>query len=446
MRPPSLPAVSAVLLAFALAAAPAVAQPAAVTRHPLAGAPYGAAATVSPYAAKVFLGGADQPDAASALRQLAGLLATAGLGPGDLVHVRASLARAADGSLDTRAWNEAWAAFFAGQDIPPARTTLATDAVAGGPDWRARLEAVAAALPGTGAFGQTRASALHPRLRLAAGGPMGASAVAVVLPGTPLLLTAGLLADPANPAAPERTLERFGPMAAQARSALAKVEATIAPQGFRREDIFYVRALLSPPEAGAAVDFGGFAEAFAEFFMRRHPDLCPVLALAVGPGFSANGQLVEVEAYAAAAEPRGPFDGHDLAAARPWVEFTGAETSQISSSAAVARHRAMTWFSGVLTPDGAGDLHDGSVGALLTLRARLTGAGHSLGDVLTLRCYPVVGTSFRANLALWNEAYGRFFNHAQLNPLKPARTSFPLSALPRGAANQIEVIAVGSAP
>ncbi|MCX6937184.1 MAG: RidA family protein [Verrucomicrobia bacterium] len=404
---------------------------------------YSVSATVSPYAAKVFVAGQPASDGATALAGLERNLALLGLDRKNIAYVRASLTPRSDGTLDMDSWNTAWREFFAPAGHTPSRTTLAADALFGESGTSLQAEAVAAFFAPASASAPGKPSPFNPYIRLAGEGPFGSSGAAVVLPGSPMLFSAGVLADLADLTKPERTVERYGSVAEQSRSIFKKLEQSIAAQGFRWEDVFYVRALLSAVPGTTEVDFTGFGAEFEKAFMAKHPDLRPALALVTGPGFSSNGQLIEIEVYAAAADARGPFDGHDFAAAaNPWLEMTGTAEAQISSTGTVARLRPVTWFAGAIGAAG-GDMHDQGVTALLTLRNRLASAGLKPSDVVQLRAYPVVGEAFRKNIDLWNEAYGRFFNHAKLNPQKPARTSFPVSTLPQKALIEIEVIAVG---
>ncbi|HEY0944063.1 MAG TPA: RidA family protein [Opitutaceae bacterium] len=417
------------------------ADEAAVFR-PLADAPYAASVTVSAYAAKVFLSGVGAADAGGVLAGLQRALQPLGLDRQHLVNVRGSLAPDGEGRLGASmdAWNAAWTQAFPEAERRPTRTTIGASALADGAAVYAEGVAAYSPTPDTAPPGR---AALNPFVRTVGDGPFGASAAAVVLPGTAILFSAGVLADAADATKPERSVERFGPMAAQARSVFAKLETTLLSQGIQWEDIFYVRALLSPAPGQGAVDFAGFGEAFRAAFPDRHPALRPALTLWAAPGFNVNGTLLEVEVYAAAGDARGPFDRYAAAGlASPWLSMTGNPEAQISSSGTAARYRALTWFSGAIGTPGAG-MHDEGVGALLALRRRLGEAGAGLGDVVQLRAYPVVGDAFRKNFDRWNEAYGRFFNHPKLNPHKPARTAFPVPALPRGAAIEVEVIAVG---
>lgn len=429
------------LLAGAVAtqAAPAPIVTPTITFYPLENAPYSAAATVAPEAAKIFVSGSSGADATAALAGLANGLRLAGASPADLANVRGSLILPAGAPFSMDAWNAAWGHLLAGVAHRPTRTTLGVTALAD-PAHRVLAEGVAARpldpaapLPGE--------AAPNPFVRQFGSGPYGSAAATLVLPGTALVFTAGILADPADPSRPENTVARYGDMAAQTQSALAKLEQTLAEQGLRWEDIFYVRALLSPPPGEAAVDFAGFGRAFAAAFGGRNPAHRPALTAWAAPGFNVTGRIVEIEVYAAAADRQGPFARAGGAGAHPSLRMTGAPAAAISSSGAVAPGRALTWFAGVVGT--AGSMHDEGVTALLSLRARAAAAGTSFADAVQMRSYPVVGDDFTGQFALWNEAYARFFNLPGLNPHKPARTAFPVPSLPQDRRIEIEIITVG---
>lgn len=411
-----------------------------VIHRALDGAPYAASVTVSGYAAKVFVSGVASADAADALATIERPLASLGLSRESWVNVRAALLPGTDGTLDMDGWNAAWNAHFTAAPHRPTRTTVGASHLPLGA--AVQLEGVAAlAWPADRAL-PAHPSPLNPFVHTLGAGPWGSSAATILAPGSALIVTAGILADPADLTAPERTVARFGDVPTQTRSVLRKLERTLAGQGVHWEDVFYVRALLSPPAPGEPVDFEGFGREFAAAFAGRHPALRPALTVWAGPGFSSGGQLVEIELYAAAADGRGPFVVFDPSAANPWLAMTGAAEAQISTAGAAARFRPLTWFSGAIGTPGGG-IHDEAVSALLALRARYAAAGLRLSDTLHLRAYPIVGDTFRPAFDAWNEAYSRFFHHPRLNPHRPARTAFPVPALPRGRLIEIETLAVG---
>lgn len=434
----TLCAIFAVLAAAPLSSAD-LAPPPAITFHALPEASYDAAATVSGYAAKVFLSGQAGTSADEALRRLASELSALGLSPADLANVRGSLLDTPDHPFAMAPWNAAWDRLYS-QPAPRAtRTTVAAVALPGA-NTRVVAEAVAAfqadpegSLPGR--------PSLNPFVRFHGEGLHGASAAAIVLPGTALFFSSGILADPADPRAPDNTVARFGSVAAQTRSIFAKLEDLLLSKGFQWEDIFYVRGLLSPDPETGETDFAGFGETFSAHFAGRHPQLRPALTMWAAPGFAPTGRLVEVEIYAAAADGRGPFVTFDTARAHPGLQMTGTETARISSSATVARFQPLTWFSGAIGT-ASEDLHEESISTLLTLLRRLRDIGLDFDATVHLRAYPVVGEAFSAKMADWNQAYGRFFA-LPINPHKPARTSFPVTALPGQRAIEVEILTIG---
>jgi 2-iminobutanoate/2-iminopropanoate deaminase len=84
-----------------------------------------------------------------------------------------------------------------------------------------------------------------------------------------------------------------------------------------------------------------------------------------------------------------------------------------------------------------GELVDGGVQpqtdrALRNIQGVLDAAGLSLGDVVKTTCFLADIADFQA----FNEVYGRFFKEAP-----PARSTFAVAALPRGARVEVEAIA-----
>jgi enamine deaminase RidA (YjgF/YER057c/UK114 family) len=415
----------------------------AVTTYiPLEGAVYSSTARVAPDAALIFVSGTDAPDAAGALGGLTQRLALAGAGPADLVNVRGSLFVAPGETLSMEAWNAAWNQMLAPVAHRPTRTTLGTVALAT-PSARVNAEGVAARPFDAGAPLVGEATP-NPRVRRLGTAAYGSAAATLVLPGTGLVFTAGILADPIDATQPENAVARYGDMKTQAASVMDKLEQTLRAQQASWDDIFYVRALLSPVPGETAVDFAGFGEAFAQAFSARNPLHRPALTVWAAPGFNTTGRIVEVEVYAAARTHTPPPIRSITAPpspAVPLVRAVGAPSAIISSSAAIPGARPLVWFAGVIGTGGG--IHDEAVTALLALRSRAEAAGTSLADTIYLRAYPVVGDDFPGNFARWNEAYSRFFNLPGINPHKPARTAFPVTSLPMGKQIEVEILAVG---
>jgi enamine deaminase RidA (YjgF/YER057c/UK114 family) len=413
---------------------------AVATYLPLEGAVYSSTVRVAPEAALIFVSGSDAPDASGALSGLTQRLALAGARPGDLVNVRGSLYTPPGAVLSMDAWNAAWNQMLAPVAHRPTRTTLGTITLES-PSARVSAEGVAArpfdssaALPGE--------ATPNPRVRRFGSGPHGSAAATLVIPGTGLVFTAGILADPVDTTQPENAVARYGNMKTQAASALAKLEQTLHAQQVSWDDIFYVRAMLSPAPGETAVDFAGFGEAFTQAFSARNPLHRPALTAWAAPGFNTTGRIVEIEVYAATRTPSGPATAVETSAPdAPLVRTLGAPSAIISSSAVITGGRPLIWFAGVIGTGG--DIHDEAVTALLSLRTRAEAAGTSLANTVYLRAYPVVGDDYPGNFARWNEAYSRFFNLPGINPLKPARTAFPVTALPQAKQIEIEILAVG---
>lgn len=407
----------------------------AATYYPLDGVVYSAAAKVSPDAALIFVSGGDAIDAPAAFAGLSERLALTGATPADLVNVRGSLLTAPGEPVAMEPWNGGWGNLLNHLAHRPTRTTLGTVALAT-PSARVNAEGVAARvlrpdlpLPGE--------ATPNPRIRRFGAGAYGSAAATLVLPGTALVFTAGILADPVDATQPENTVARYGNMRTQAASALAKLEQTLRTQNLAWDDVFYVRALLSPVPGESAVDFAGFGEAFAEAFGARNPLHRPALTAWSAPGFNTTGRIIEIEVYAAARTATPP----PADPAAPAVTTTGVATAIISTSAAITGRHPLVWFAGVI---GTGNgIHDEGVTALLALHARAETAGVNLSDTVFLRAYPVVGDDYAGNFARWNEAYSRFFNLPGINPLKPARTAFPVSSLPQTKQIEVEILAVG---
>ncbi|HEY0965867.1 MAG TPA: Rid family hydrolase [Opitutaceae bacterium] len=434
----ALALLTSVAASHAYAAEPIIT--AAVTYYPLDGAVYSETAKVRAEAALIFTSGADGVDAPAVFAALSERLSLAGATPADLVNVRGSLLVAAGEPVPMSPWNSGWGNLLGHLAHRPTRTTLGTVALAT-PGARFNAEGVAARIlrPDLPVPGEATP---NPRVRRFGSGAYGASAATLVLPGTALVFTAGILADPIDPAQPENAVARYGDMATQSASALAKLEQTLRTQNLAWDDIFYVRALLSPVAGETAVDFAGFGRAFEQAFSARNPLHRPALTVWTAPGFNATGRIVEIEVYAAA-KTATPTEAAaaPMPNAAPAVRTTGAANAVISSSAAITGLRPLVWFAGVI---GTGNgLHDEAVTAFLALRTRAETAGVSLGDTIFLRGYPVVGDDYPGNFARWNEAYGRFFNLPGINPHKPARTAFPVTTLPQDKQIEIEILAVG---
>ncbi|KAF0092914.1 MAG: hypothetical protein E1N59_3344 [Puniceicoccaceae bacterium 5H] len=414
---------------FGLCSALAVAASAQVTDYqPLEHAPYSASATVAPEAVKVFSGtyiGSGQTleaQANDAFDQLAKDLQQVGASLNQVVNVRGYLRVEPDDSqMETvmQGWNAAFNQHFGSREVPPTRTTIGVTMLADG-QAKLALDAVIALEPDQWPDGATRLSNervqdLTPHLT-------------AVKPFTALALTSGVLGDPG----PEG---QMGNMEAQASSALDKLADALAHWGASPRDVVFARALLSPPvpeegEAAEPVDFKGFDAAWTRYWQDRRM-APPALSTLAAPGFNSSGRLIEIELYAALP---------NAAEAGTGVKREGSDTSFLSRSSLVGREAALTWFSGVVDTTRE-DHHGQGATALITLSERMADAGVEPEGVVQLRAYLEI-EDFGPEFGQWNKAYGRFFNHPNLNPTKPVRTAFPVEASPGKSLLEIELIGV----
>ena len=105
----------------------------------------------------------------------------------------------------------------------------------------------------------------------------------------PLYFTSGMLADPANPEAPTSDPAHMGPMSAQARSALQKLDGNLRAQGLTFRDVYFLRAMLAPDlREGGAVDFAAWNAAYDDFFNNAENPHRPARTTMAAPGSTAR--------------------------------------------------------------------------------------------------------------------------------------------------------------
>lgn len=417
---------------------------AAARIQPLDGAPYSASATLPPSVVKVFTGtytgeGPDrQTQASQAFARMEDDLIAAGLSMRDVVNVRGYLkvmtAAEAETALAMEQWNAAFEAAFADNVHPPTRTTLGV-AELEGQDAQVAVEAVVAIAADS--WDPSMASLGNPRWQRTLDGH---APLAIVAPYTPLVMTSGVLADPLSEGGSD-----FGDMGEQTRSVLGKLETALRHWGLGPQDVVYVRALLSPRKARYGnrlmpTDFSGYRDAAAAFWGAHGLDEPPTAVLSA-PGFSAINRHVEIEFYAAFPDAARalfrPASDTDLRRDRR----EGAEDAFLSRSVAIARDASLVWLSGAVDSSRPG--HEGQgMETLLNLQERLATLELGMEDVVALRAYFQIENSFGADFQAWNQAYKRFFDHPKLNAEKPARTAFPVTAIPGAGVLEVEVIAV----
>lgn len=135
--------------------------------------------------------------------------------------------------------------------------------------------------------------------RIAPPGAPIASSVEVPA-GSRLVYVSGTVPDPANPAAPAGSVERFGDTATQTRSILRKISAELGRHGLTMGDVVMMRVFLVAPPGAERMDFAGMMTAYREFFgTAEQPHVTARSTMQVS-GLVDPGWLVEIEVTAAA--------------------------------------------------------------------------------------------------------------------------------------------------
>jgi len=126
------------------------------------------------------------------------------------------------------------------------------------------------------------------------------SASVEVPAGSRLVYVSGTVPDPADPAAPAGSVQRYGDTAAQTRSILAKIQAQLARHGLGLGDVVMMRVFLVAPPGQPRMDFAGMMSAYREFFGTAAQPNRPARSTMQVAGLVDPGWLVEIEVTAAA--------------------------------------------------------------------------------------------------------------------------------------------------
>src|SRR4051812_25915297 len=125
------------------------------------------------------------------------------------------------------------------------------------------------------------------------------SASVEVPPGSRLVYVSGTVPDPADPAAPAGSVQRYGDTAAQTRSIMAKIQAQLGRHGLTLADVVMMRVFLVAPPGQPRMDFAGMMTAYREFFGTAAQPNRPARSTMQVAGLVDPGWLVEIEATAA---------------------------------------------------------------------------------------------------------------------------------------------------
>ena len=114
-----------------------------------------------------------------------------------------------------------------------------------------------------------------------------------------LVYVSGTVPDPADPAAPPGSVQRFGDTATQTRSVIRKIEAQLGQHGLDLGDVVMMRVFLVAPPGSARMDFAGMMTAYREFFGTEAQPMRPARSTMQVSGLVDPGWLVEIEVTAA---------------------------------------------------------------------------------------------------------------------------------------------------
>ena len=146
-------------------------------------------------------------------------------------------------------------------------------------------------------FGAAGAQAQEVLRRGAPEAPISAS---VEVPaGSRLVYVSGTVPDPADAAAPQGSVQRFGDTAAQTRSILRKIEAQLALHRLGLRDVVMMRVFLVAPPGQARMDFAGMMTAYREFFGTAAQPNKPARAAFRTNALVLPGAMLEIEFVAA---------------------------------------------------------------------------------------------------------------------------------------------------
>ena len=152
----------------------------------------------------------------------------------------------------------------------------------------ALLAAAALAVPAQGQEVQRR------------GAPDSPISASVELPQwSRLVYVSGTVPDPADPAAPPGSVQRFGDTATQTRSVIRKIEAQLGQHGLDLGDVVMMRVFLVAPPGQPRMDFAGMMAAYREFFGTEAQPMRPARSTMQVAGLVDPGWLVEIEVTAA---------------------------------------------------------------------------------------------------------------------------------------------------
>jgi len=133
------------------------------------------------------------------------------------------------------------------------------------------------------------------------GPPQSPIASSVEVPaGSRLVYISGTVPDPADPAAPAGSPQRYGDTRTQTVSVLRKIATALKAHGLGLGDVVMMRVFLVAPAGAERMDFAGMMEGYRQFFGTAAQPNKPARSTMAVAGLVDPGWLVEIEVTAAA--------------------------------------------------------------------------------------------------------------------------------------------------
>ena len=114
-----------------------------------------------------------------------------------------------------------------------------------------------------------------------------------------LVYISGQVPEPANAAAAEGSVDRFGDTETQTRSVIGKIEGALKAHGLGLGDVVMMRVFLVAPPGQQRMDFAGMMRGYRAFFGTAEQPSKPARSTMQVGGLVDPGWLVEIEVTAA---------------------------------------------------------------------------------------------------------------------------------------------------
>lgn len=113
---------------------------------------------------------------------------------------------------------------------------------------------------------------------------------------TILIHHSGMVPAPANPDAEQYSAEYWGDTKTQALSVFSRMQSSFESLGVDFGDVIKMTVfLVGDPALGGRMDFGGFMEAYTQYFGTEEQPKLPARSAVQVAGLARSGMLVEIE-------------------------------------------------------------------------------------------------------------------------------------------------------